>query len=127
MHYLLSQLTKQADRLAAGLALVIGLLSLLPVDRLPEVAVSDKLEHLIAYGLLGLLATLRRHTPRTLSLTLLLIIAYGAAIEYLQPYVGRFMELGDFIANSSGALLGVIIARGVQHLTAADSAQETAT
>jgi len=121
MRHSLSLLTRQADTLAFGLALVIGVLSLLPLDKLPEVAVSDKLEHLLAYGLLGLLATLRRRTPRALFLTLLLIIAYGAAIEYLQPYVGRFMELGDFIANSSGALLGALIARWARHRTATNT------
>jgi len=124
MHYTLQQLTRQADRLAFGLALVIGVLSLLPLDRLPEVAVSDKLEHLLAYGLLGLLATLRRQTPRTLLLTLLLVIAYGAAIEILQPYAGRFMELGDFIANSSGAFLGALIARWTRYRSAATASGE---
>jgi len=124
MRYALLQLTRQADLLALGLAFVIGVLSLLPLDRLPEVAVSDKLEHLVAYGLLGLLATLRRHSLRTLFLSLLLIIAYGAAIEYLQPYVGRFMELGDFVANSSGAFLGALIARWTRYRSMATSSQE---
>jgi len=124
MRYALSQLTRQADLLALGLALVIAVLSLLPVEQLPEVAVSDKLEHLVAYGMLGLLATLRRHSLRALSITLLLIIGYGAAIEYLQPYVGRFMELGDFIANSSGAFLGALIARWIRYHSVATSSQE---
>ncbi len=111
MRHLIEQLWKQADLLALALALVIAILSLLPPDRLPEVGVSDKLEHLLAYVLLGLLATLRRRHWGHIALALLSIVAYGAAIEYLQPYFGRTMELGDVVADSIGALAGALIAR----------------
>lgn len=109
-------LKRHADTLALLLALMIALLSLTPAEQLPELGSSDKLAHLLAYALLGLLATLRRRLPTAVVLTVLAIVAYGALIELLQPYVGRFMDSGDFIANAIGALAGAGMATWLRRL-----------
>lgn len=36
-------------------------------------------------------------------------ILYGIAIEFIQEYVGRNFDIGDIIANCSGAVFGVIL------------------
>ena len=38
-------------------------------------------------------------------------VLYGGAIEVIQPYVNRYREMGDFWANTIGAVIGVVIAR----------------
>jgi len=37
------------------------------------------------------------------------VIAFGGAIELIQPYVNRRAEWADFWADTAGALLGVAI------------------
>jgi VanZ family protein len=99
-----------SDKLGLLWAGIIGTLSLTPGTSLPEVPISDKLEHFLAYALLGLLLSLRRHSIYALAATLLASIAYGSLIELIQPYLNRHGELGDILANSSGALAGVLTA-----------------
>jgi len=41
------------------------------------------------------------------------VIAYGGLIEMIQPYVNRYGEFNDFLANGAGAVLGVLLALGV--------------
>lgn len=97
---------------------VIGYLSLSPLSALPEVAVNDKLEHFAAYGVLALLGTVSRRSKQGTIWVLLVIIAYGGAIEIIQPYVNRYMELGDFIANACGALFGTMLSSILNRVTA---------
>ncbi len=85
----------------------ITYLSLSPLERLPEAPGGDKLHHLAAYGLLALPASLAR--PRGWGWLLLLFILWGGAIELLQPFVQRYAELGDFIANFAGVGLGCLL------------------
>ncbi len=44
------------------------------------------------------------------------VIAYGGLIEALQPYVNRYGEFDDFLANGAGAVLGALLVRGVSRL-----------
>ena len=74
--------------------------------------------HLIAYALLAFFALLPRKTGKAVLFALLAVIAYGGLIEYLQPYVNRYGELGDFLANGTGAGLGWLLALGVWRLKA---------
>ncbi|MCP4285281.1 MAG: VanZ family protein [Gammaproteobacteria bacterium] len=87
----------------------IGYLSLSPAPALPTLSNNDKLEHFAAYCVLGFLGTLSRRSKYSTFSMLIAIIAYGGAIEVVQHYVDRHMELGDFIANTCGALLGATI------------------
>jgi len=96
-------------------ACIIGWLSLAPVYFPPGPEGSDKVEHFLAYALLGLLAGIGRENRRMLIYTLLLIIAYGGLIELIQPYVNRYRELGDLLANGCGAVVGLLTALPLQH------------
>ena len=98
----------RARNLALGLtaliALAIGVLSLIPLPQGPDLPGTDKTHHLIAYGALVLpLATL---APRSLLWLVPLALAYGGAIELIQPFTGRFGEWLDLAANGTGLLLG---------------------
>ena len=85
----------------------ISYLSLAPLDQLPEAPGGDKLHHLAAYALLALPAALAR--PRGWPLLLCVFIAWGGLVELLQPYVNRYGELLDFIANALGVGIGAVL------------------
>lgn len=106
-------LSGYADRLAGGCVLAIGYLSLTPLAQLPDVPGGDKLHHLAAYAVLAFFASLSRKNIREILTILLAVIAYGGVIEMIQPYVNRYGEFNDFLANGAGALLGVLLAIGV--------------
>ena len=98
----------QIIRLSVGLSLLIGLaialLTLTPAESLPEAPGGDKLHHFLAFAVLVLpVASVR---PRWGLWAVPLAIAYGGAIELIQPHVGRHGEWADFWANSAGALAG---------------------
>jgi VanZ family protein len=103
------RITRYSDWFALLWGGIIGYLSLAPLSALPEIAVSDKLEHFAAYSLLGFLAVLARRSKHGLIWIVFAAVAYGGAIEIIQPYVNRYMELGDFIANACGALFGATL------------------
>lgn len=106
-------LSGYADRLAGGGVLAIGYLSLTPLPNLPDVPGNDKLHHLVAYAVLTFLATLSRRKIKEVLTIFIAVIAYGGLIETIQPYVNRYGEFGDFLANGAGAVLGVLLALGV--------------
>ena len=75
----------------------------------------DKLLHLGAYGLLGmlLLGSMARHPdgyrPRQVLLAAVLAALYGCSDEWHQSFVpGRMVDVLDLIADSIGALLGAL-------------------
>lgn len=86
----------------------ITVLSLWPLEELPDVPGGDKSHHLISYTLLSLPTALRR--PRHWRLLCLLFIVYGGLIELIQPYTKRYGEWMDFAANSAGVLCGLLLA-----------------
>jgi VanZ family protein len=87
---------------------VITALSLWPLEQLPSVAGSDKAHHLIAYAALMFPIALRKPN-KWLSIGFL-FIAYSGVIELVQPYVNRYGEWLDLVANAAGIILGLIIA-----------------
>ena len=91
------------------IAFAIGLATLTPVEKLPTVSGSDKVYHLISFAILTLPIAIIR--PRAIWIILSLSIAYGGAIELLQPLVNRNCEMADFLADAAGAVLGVLVAR----------------
>ncbi len=93
---------------------VITVLSLWPLETLPEAPGSDKLHHFIAYGFLALPVALRK--PRLWSVLCMLFVAYSGLIELVQPYVNRYGEWKDMLANSSGIVCGVVTAGILQYL-----------
>ena len=44
---------------------------------------------------------------------MLAVTAYGGLIELIQPYVNRYGEFSDFLADAAGAALGGLLALGV--------------
>jgi VanZ family protein len=88
------------------------------LDKFPSFAYSDKLMHVIAYGLLGLLVcravnTLGRWRHRWGALVCFGVAAaalYGASDEWHQSFVaGRSSEVADLIADVAGGLVGSVI------------------
>lgn len=79
------------------------------------VARFDKVVHFAMYAVLAglLLWATRGSRPTALAVlaTLLVVSAYGALDEWHQQFIpGRTMELGDWLADSFGALLGAAAA-----------------
>ena len=97
----------------AGLAITIGYFTLTPAPFI-SISGSDKIHHLIGFSVLMIPgALLYRHALYWL---LPSVIAFGGAIELIQPYVNRRGEWADFWADATGALLGVAIGLLLRHL-----------
>lgn len=84
--------------------------SLAPADRLPATPnVSDKVLHVAAYALLGVVAALAQRRPRVLP-TIVLLTAFGLVIEVLQGRTGyRDFDLRDLLADALGAAVGALL------------------
>jgi len=95
--------------LTIGLGLGIGWGTLFPLKELPPAPGSDKLHHLLAFGVFVLPISIL--SPKWTWLIFLIGVFYGGMIEIIQPYVNRYREIGDFWANTTGAVLGVLLAR----------------
>ena len=94
------------------IAFAIGLATLTPVEKLPTVSGSDRVYHLISFAILTLPIAIIR--PRAIWIILSLSIAFGGAIELLQPLVNRNCEMADFLADTVGAILGVLVTRALR-------------
>jgi VanZ family protein len=97
--------------LFAALAATIVWLSMLPSDELPDVGVSDKLEHALAYFALtlsGLWAL-----PRWRWVVFAGVVAFGVGVEFLQAGFSfdRQGDWRDALANATGALVALLLAR----------------
>ena len=97
------------------IAVLIGLATLTPVEKMPDVSGSDKLYHLISFAILTLpIAVIR---PKALWVIFILSVGYGGAIEVLQPLVNRNCELADFLADAGGAALGMAMSKAFVRLS----------
>ena len=107
-------------------AAFIMLLCGLPGSDLPnidiwDIDIEDKIAHASVFAILGFLmvfGSVRRMANPVISrkhtFTLILIAsAYGALTEVFQGlfFPTRFADVSDFIANSIGAVLGILIAK----------------
>lgn len=115
--------TRWAMVATLALAGAIAILTLMPPTQVDMPSGSDKPAHFIAFLALALpLAVVR---PRWSGVLLLVFTAFGAAIEMLQPYVGRSRESADLIADvagiACGMLLGLMAGRMFPALRAADT------
>ncbi|MET0292703.1 MAG: VanZ family protein [Steroidobacteraceae bacterium] len=97
----------------AGLLMVgiIVFFSLIPAQKLPQLGVSDKIEHAVAYLLLGFwfASVIARWDY---FYVLLGLIALGGTVEIAQGLMGlgRQADIRDMVANTIGAALGIGIA-----------------
>ena len=94
--------------LSISLFIIITVLSLWPLDNLPLVPGSDKTHHLIAYAALVFPTALRKPN-RWISLVIFFIF-YSGLMELIQPYVNRYGEWLDMLANTAGIICGIILA-----------------
>ncbi len=107
------------------LLLSLTSVSILVLSLLPDPILSlgwfsglDKVQHWLAYALLGFLVYLTIQSPgrnRTLFLVISVFACtmYGGLIEVLQSFTGRRPDSVDFFTNFFGALVGAIVALGV--------------
>ena len=100
---------------AAVLAILIGVVSLLPPRGTPGVEIADLGEvlatigHALAYALLGAFTVGAQIRPR-LGTTLAIVIGYGIVLEILQGVMGlRSFQVGDIAANALGAVTGAVV------------------
>ena len=109
---LLIQIKNYWRSLALFILAAITVLSLSPLKELPSVPGSDKTHHFIAYGTLMLPIALKK--PKYFWLITVGIIAWSGAIELIQPYVNRYGEWRDLLANIIGLFCGWLIAQIVR-------------
>ena len=80
----------------------------------------DKIIHLVLFFVFVQLwaLNLKKEDQKNKIIILLIGIAYGAIIEYLQSAmnVGRSFEVDDMIANTIGCILGVVLLTITQNL-----------
>lgn len=98
---------------------LIFLLTHLPARELPPVSLNDKIEHFLAYGMLGGLLYLNfwafRPRQRRLGWMVWGIgLAYGAIDEWLQYFVGRDCELNDWLADAAAVTIAVVVLSAVK-------------
>jgi VanZ family protein len=96
----------------------IFLLSHQPGDTLDlgQIPGSDKLAHLVVYGVLAATVLfahqpgIRKSRPRRVAVSAALVcLVYGVADEWHQSFIpGRFVSVGDVVADVSGAILVAI-------------------
>ncbi len=87
----------------------IATLSLWPAAYLPVVPGTDKTHHFIAYAALMLPTALKQ--PKYYLAIIAGFVAFGGAIELIQPYVNRSGEWLDVAANTIGLTCGWLIAK----------------
>jgi VanZ family protein len=73
--------------------------------------INDKVLHFGAYFILRAMAGGAIRQRSRLKWATLGVIAFGAAIELIQAFVGRAPSLLDGITNGAGVIAGVVVAR----------------
>lgn len=89
---------------------VIG--SLMPASGLPDVRVSDKTQHFVAYALLSAGAVQLFLSRLSWGFVCVLLVVMGIGIEHMQAQMGlgRMLDRGDAMANTIGVLIGLATA-----------------
>ncbi len=90
----------------------------LPVERLPNIGLNDKINHFIAYFILAVLVNLtlifqrksRFLFKKAPLVTIIIGLLYGAVDELHQIFVpGRFADTLDWMADGLGTIVGVLV------------------
>ena len=103
---------------AVALLSITGL-SLMPLPELPEVPGNDKTHHFIAYSLLMFPVAIKQ--PKYWLFIAGFFVGWSGVIELLQPFVNRFAEWLDLLANCGGILLGTVLGKICQWFTTTNS------
>lgn len=81
--------------------------SIYPLPKLPPIrSTDDSILHMIAYMIVAFPVSYVK-PPRHISI-LLALIFWSLALELIQPYVNRYGELKDFIANLGGVVFAYL-------------------
>lgn len=99
-----------------GLAVVLTVASLTPVEHLPPLVFDlwDKAQHALGFAALALLGGVAYPRWREAALVAGLL-THGAVIEWAQAATGwRHGDLADWVADGVGVAVGVLIARAVR-------------
>ena len=90
------------------IALAVAVLTLGPATPAPGgMDHFDKVAHVMAFAAVA--APLAWRYPRSWGAVALAGLAYGGAIELVQPFTGRSAEWGDLLADGIGALAGALL------------------
>ncbi|CAN5544006.1 hypothetical protein BH10PLA1_BH10PLA1_17760 [soil metagenome] len=94
--------------------LAIFTLTHLPPSKLPPVPVNDKVEHMTAFGLLGIflfaaLQTTRLRRGQAVALLIAIVMFYAVVDELLQVPVGRTCDIHDIYADLAGLAMAVVM------------------
>jgi len=91
---------------------VVVTASLLPGQAMPNLQVSDKVEHGLAYALLAVGAVQLFSSRRALVSAGVALVLLGIVLEILQGAMGlgRAMDPNDALANGVGTLAGLMVA-----------------
>jgi VanZ family protein len=100
---------KPFDLIAIAITIVILAASFAPAPEFNAGQGSDKIFHVIAYGLLSFFAVIQRRSCRSVLIIMITIILFSGAIEALQPFTGRSREITDLLANALGTLIGGLV------------------
>jgi VanZ family protein len=93
-----------------GYILLVTALSLVPTPVASSGMYSDKIAHLLAYGVMGVLAFLSAKSKMGRIYLFALIFSLGLVLEIFQNYIpGRDMSLLDILANTAGSALGYLL------------------
>lgn len=97
-------------------ALFIAILSLIPGQDLPEIAIDhfDKIGHAVVYAILAIFiyrASVDHKLQTPILLALFIPMIYGVGIEYLQDILSqdRHADVYDVLANAFGAIVVSLI------------------
>jgi len=94
-------------KISVFILLGIIVLSLYPLESLPQFPGTDKTHHFIAYSTLAFPIAFVR--PKFWFVYIMFFLFCSGLIELIQPYVNRYGEWLDMLANSLGLLVGIII------------------
>jgi len=110
---------KQLQKAAALLWFIVTtVLLVIPGNALPkappiEIPFFDKWVHVVLFGILSwLFCAFAKSIPDKVKI-LVVVIIYGIAMEFVQKYlvINRSFDIVDIVADSIGAVLGVLLAK----------------
>ncbi|MBM1762301.1 VanZ family protein [Sulfitobacter geojensis] len=96
------------------LAVVILLLTLAPPRPEDSGGINDKILHFAAFATLVLPCAI--FLSRYLVWVVPLALAFGGAIEFLQPRFGRDASWADFLADTLGVTVGLVVGLAMRFL-----------
>jgi VanZ family protein len=110
--------TKYWKWLASGWFILTTFLLVIPGNALPKTNLAqipnfDKWVHVGLFAIFSflMLAALKNAKPVNKAIILLVVIAYGTLMEYVQLYLvaNRSFDERDIVADAAGAALGLIV------------------